>query len=142
MKTYRADEKSIKRSYYLVDADGVILGDLATKVATILKGKHKPCYSPDIDTGDFVIVINSSKVTVTGKKRKNKIYYWHTGYPGGFRQRTFEEMITKNPNKVIINAVKGMLPHNKLGRKLIKKLKVYPDSKHPHSAQKPTLIKI
>lgn len=142
MKTYRAQEKSIERKFYLVDANGVTLGKLATKVATILRGKHKPYYSPDMDTGDFVIVINSSKVGVTGKKEKNKIYYWHTGYPHGFRKRTLEEMRTKNPNKIIINAVKGMLPHNKLGRKLIKKLKVYPNSKHPHSAQKPTIIKI
>lgn len=142
MKTYIAKDKDIKRSWYIVDAKDKILGRLAAKVATILIGKHKTIYSPHQDTGDEVIVINASKVRVTGNKMADKTYKRYSAYPGGLNEETLETMMKKKPEYVITHAVHGMLPKNKLGAKLLKKLKVYPDEKHPHQAQKPSELKI
>jgi len=142
MKTYIPAEEEIakNRKWYLVDAKGKILGRLAVKIAQILSGKNKPIYTPHLDTGDFVVVVNAKQVKVTGKKEEEKIYYHHSGYPGGLKERTFKELIEKKPEEVIIRAVKGMLPKNKLGRKMLKKLKVYAGPEHPHQAQNPQPI--
>lgn len=137
MKTYIPREEEITRSWYLVDAKGKILGRLATKIAGLLSGKTKPVYTPSVDGGDFVVVINARHIRVTGKKEEGKIYYHHTGYPGGLKRQTFKELIEKKPEEVLRRAVKGMLPKNKLGRKMLKRLKVYPDATHPHTAQNP-----
>lgn len=142
LKTFIAKTEDIKRKWYLVDADGKILGRLASEVATILRGKHKPIYSPHIDTGDHVIIINADKVRVTGKKAKQKRYFRHTGYPGGGRFDNFSDLLTKHPERILEKAVKGMLPHNKLGRKMYKKLKVYAGENHLHQAQKPEVLEI
>lgn len=142
MKTSIPKREEIARKWYLVDAEGKILGRMATKIAEILSGKKKPIYTPHLDTGDFVVVINARKVQVTGKKTMDKIYYHHSGYPGGIKQRSFEELVEKRPEEVIQRAVKGMLPKNKLGKKMLKKLKVYPDADHPHQAQRPEKIDI
>lgn len=128
--------------WYVVDAEGKTLGRLASQVAKVLRGKHKPTYTPYLDTGDHVIVINAGKVKVTGNKAKDKIYYRHTGWPGGLRAVPYEVMISRKPEAVIEHAVKGMLPHNRLGRALGKKLKVYRGSDHPHAAQKPKPLEI
>ena len=133
----RTEFPKTEKKWHLVDADGEILGRLATKIATILMGKHKHSYSPHIDNGDYVVVINAEKVRVTGKKLKQKIYYSHSGYPGGLKEITLGELLKKHPERVIIYAVEGMLPKNKLGRKMIKKLKVYAGPTHPHKAQLP-----
>lgn len=140
MKTYSARPKDIHREWFIVDAAGVPLGRLATRAATILRGKHKPMYTPSMDTGDNVIVINAEKVTMTGKKAQSKKYYRHSGYPGGLKEITFEKMMAKDPTRVIELAVKGMLPHNSLGRAMFKKLKVYAGSEHPHAAQHPKIL--
>ena len=137
MKTYSAKPGELTRDWYLVDAEGKTLGRLATQIADVLRGKRKPTYTPHIDTGDFVIVVNAEKIAVTGNKRAGKLYYRHSGYPGGLRTRTFEEMITRRPEEVIRLAVKGMLPRNRLARKQLTKLKVYAGPKHPHVAQQP-----
>ena len=137
MKTYYAKPGEVERAWWVVDAEDVVLGRLATEVAAILRGKKKPQYTPHVDTGDFVIVINADKVRVTGKKVTDKEYYHHTGHPGGLRSETFQEAMQKHPERVIEHAVKGMLPKNTLGRQMAKKLKVYAGPDHPHAAQKP-----
>ena len=137
MKSFMASPSTIEREWYVVDATGHTLGRLASEIATILRGKNKPTYTPHIDTGDNVIVINAEKVEVTGKKRKEKIYKRHTGYPGGLREITFEKLQAKKPEEIIRHAVKGMLPKGPLGRQMYKKLKVYAGPEHNHAAQKP-----
>lgn len=137
IKTEDADRK-----WHVIDANDVVLGRLAAKAATIIRGKHKPIFTPNTDTGDFVIVINAEKVKLTGKRELMKTYFTHSMYPGGVKIKTFAELIEKRPEYVITHAVKGMLPKNRLGRKLIKKLKVYPGNEHPHSAQKPQVMSI
>lgn len=137
MSTYSTKGKDIQHRWYVVDAEGQILGRLASQVARLLKGKHKPLFTPHLDSGDYVVVINASKVRVTGKKLQAKIYYRHSGYPGGLKSITLGELLEKRPQQVVWKAVWGMLPHNPLGRKMIKKLKVYPQAEHPHAAQNP-----
>jgi len=141
-KTSVAKKEKIKRNWYIVDAEGKILGRLASKVAGILMGKNKPIYTPNVDTGDFVIVINADKIKVTGKKLVDKIYYKHSGYLGGLKKETLFSLINRKPEFVIKHAVWGMLPKNKLGRQMIKKLKIYRGSQHHHQAQKPEVIEI
>jgi large subunit ribosomal protein L13 len=135
MKTYSPKAKDIKREWWVIDAEDKTLGKISTQVANLLMGKHKPIYAAHIDTGDYVVVINAAKVKVTGKKAEQKIYYRHSGYPGGLKSKRFEEIFDKDPGRVIELAVKGMLPHNSLGRAMFKKLKVYPGNEHPHQAQ-------
>lgn len=141
-KTYFANKKDIKRSWYIVDAKDQILGRLAARVATILRGKHKPIYTPHIDSGDGVIVINASGIRVTGKKLQEKLYRRHSGYPGGLREIKLETMLEKNPTTVIKLAVRRMLPQGPLARDSIKKLKVYPSEKHPHQGQRPIPLEV
>lgn len=136
LKTEIAKKARIERKWYLLDAKGEILGRLASKVAKILMGKHKPIYTPNLDTGDYVVVINAEKIRLTGKKLTDKIYYKHTGYLGHLKEETLASLLNRRPEMVIKIAVKGMLPKNKLGRKMIKKLKIYKGDKHPHNAQK------
>jgi large subunit ribosomal protein L13 len=137
MKTYTAKPREIEQAWRLVDADGQILGRLATEIADTLRGKNKPAYTPHVDTGDFVIVVNAEKVRVTGNKLDQKIYYRHSGYPGGLRERTLAEQLARRPEEVIRRAVKGMLPKNKLAAAQLRKLKVYAGPEHPHTAQNP-----
>jgi len=132
----------VQRKWYLIDADGKTLGRVATEVARILRGKHKPIYTPHVDTGDHVIVINAAKVKVTGKKYTDKLYYRHTGYPGGIKVTNFADLLRRKPEQVIEKAVWGMIPHNRLGRRVFKKLRVYPGPEHPHAAQKPEVWEI
>ena len=139
--TYMQKKEEVVRNWYVIDAEGVNLGRLATKVATVLRGKHKPTYTPHIDCGDCVIVINAEKVNLTGNKLNDKIYYNHSGYTGGLRERTAKEMIEKYPVEMIERAVKGMLPKGRLGRQMYTKLFVYAGSEHPHAAQKPQELK-
>ena len=134
-KSYMA--KEVEKKWYVVDASGKVLGRLANKIAVVLMGKHKPTYTPHVDTGDYVIVVNADKVVLTGKKLDQKKYYRHSGYPGGLKELTARQMFEKHPEKVVYLAVKRMLPKNKLGRKMLKKLKVYVGPEHPHQAQKP-----
>ena len=141
MKTYTAKPREIDQAWRLVDADGQILGRLATEIADTLRGKNKPAYTPHVDTGDFVIVVNAEKVRVTGKKLEQKIYYRHSGYPGGLRERTLAEQLARRPEEVIRRAVKGMLPKNKLAAAQLRKLKVYAGPEHPHAAQNPAPLK-
>lgn len=141
-KTYVAKEKDIKRNWYLIDAKDKILGRLATKIAVILRGKHKSIYTPHVDTGDGVIVINASKVKVTGKKLKEKLYRFHSGYPGGLKEIPLEKLLNKNPTKVLRLAVKRMIPNNPLGRRMLKKLKIYPDQVYPHQGLKPERLEV
>jgi large subunit ribosomal protein L13 len=138
MKTYSAKPKEIEQQWYLVDAEGQTLGRLATRIADTLRGKRKPEYTPHIDTGDFVVVVNAERIAVTGKKREDKVYYRHSGYPGGLRQRTLGEELERRPTEVLRTAVKGMLPRNRLARKQLTKLKIYAGPEHPHGAQNPT----
>lgn len=140
MKTYLAPVKEIERKWYVVDAEDKILGRLATEIASRLRGKHKPTFSPFIDNGDFIIVTNAEKIQLTGKKWDDKKYYHHTGYMGGIKQTTAKELLKKHPTDLIIKAVKGMLPKNKLGRAQLKKLKVYAGAEHPHEAQQPVAL--
>ncbi len=142
MKTYQAKKEEVEHQWYLVDAEGKVLGRLATELAKILRGKNKPIYTPHVDTGDFVIVVNAGKVALTGKKMKDKIYYHHTGYPGGIREISAEKLLAKKPTEMIRIAVKGMLPKNSLGRQMFQKLKVYAGAKHPHEAQKPVPLQL
>lgn len=142
MATYSAKKNEIERIWYLVDAENKVLGKLASKVAVILRGKHKPVFTSHIDTGDFVVVINAKKVHLTGKKMENKLYYRHSGYPGGLKVMSAAEMLKKKPENIIKHAVKGMLPKNKLGRKQMAKLKIYSGSEHPHKAQMPKVLEI
>lgn len=142
MKTYMQRKEDVDRKWYVVDAEGKTLGRLATQVATILRGKHKPTYTPHVDGGDYVIVINANKVNLTGNKLNDKIYYNHSRYTGGLRERTAKEMIEKYPVEMIERAVKGMLPKGRLGRQMYKKLFVYAEGDHPHSAQKPEALNL
>lgn len=137
MKTYMPKPDSIERKWYIVDAKGKTLGRLASQVASILKGKHKPIYSPHMDTGDFVIIVNASEVELTGKKMQQKVYRHYTGYPGGLKEVSYEKLMKDKPEKAVYQAVWGMVPHNRLGRKIIKKLRVYRGPEHNHEAQKP-----
>jgi large subunit ribosomal protein L13 len=137
MRTYSTKAKDIERQWWVIDAADRTLGKVATEAASLLMGKHKPIYAPYIDTGDYVVVTNAGKVKVTGKKPEQKIYYRYSGYPGGLKSATFKEVFDKDPRRVIELAVKGMLPHNRLGRAMFKKLKVYPGDEHPHEAQSP-----
>ena len=140
--SYMQKKETVKRDWYVIDAEGVSLGRLATRVADVLRGKHKPTYTPNIDCGDFVVVVNASKVNLTGNKLDDKIYYNHSGYTGGLRERTAKEMKENYPIEMIERAVKGMLPKTRLGRQVIKKLFVYEGAEHPHMAQKPVEMKI
>ena len=142
MKTYYAKPLEVEREWVLIDATDQVLGRVASVAAQILKGKHKPQYTPHVDTGDFVVVINADKIKVTGTKAASKVYYRHSGYVGGLKSENFEEAMKKHPERVIEHAVKGMLPKNTLGRAMGKKLKVYVGPEHPHAAQKPREIKI
>ena len=140
MRTYNAKPGEIERRWYVVDADGQILGRLATQVAETLRGKGKPQYTPHVDTGDFVVVVNAEKIAVTGNKLEEKMYHRHSGYPGGLRTRTLDDMLERRPEEVIRLAVKGMLPRSRLARQQLRKLKVYAGPDHPHEAQKPKPI--
>ena len=140
--SYMQKKETVKRDWYVIDAEGVSLGRLATRVADVLRGKHKPTYTPHIDCGDYVIVINASKVNLTGNKLNDKIYYNHSGYTGGLRERTAKEMRENYPVEMIERAVNGMIPHTRLGRQVAKKLFVYEGSEHPHTAQKPVEMKV
>ena len=142
MKTYLTPVKDIERKWYVVDAQDKILGRLATEIATRLRGKHKPNYSTFMDTGDFVIVVNAEKVRLTGKKWDDKIYYHHSGYIGGLKQQTAQEVLEKKPEDLVMKAVRGKLPKNTLGRKQLKKLKVYVGDQHPHEAQQPEKLEL
>ncbi|MBI5418142.1 50S ribosomal protein L13 [Candidatus Poribacteria bacterium] len=142
MKTFEAKEKEVARKWFIVNAEGKPLGRLASGIANVLRGKHKAIYTPHVDTGDFVVVINASKVKLTGKKELQKNYYQYSGYPGRVKVTPFEVMIEKNPEKVIHEAVRGMVPHNKLGRAMLKKLKVYAGNEHVHSAQLPEQLEL
>ena len=142
MKTFMQKKESVDRKWYVVDAEGKTLGRLATKVATVLRGKHKPTYTPHVDCGDYVIVINADKVVLTGNKLEDKMYYNHSGFPGGLRERNAKIMIEKYPEEMVERAIKGMLPHNSLGRQMSKKLFVYAGSEHNHEAQKPEVMEI
>ena len=142
MKSFMASPSTVERKWYVVDAEGKTLGRLASEVANVLRGKNKPTYTPHIDTGDNVIVINAEKIKVTGKKLDQKIYYSHSDYVGGMKETTLREMMNKKPEKVIELAVKGMLPKNALGRKMFGKLHVYAGAEHPHAAQKPEVLEL
>jgi large subunit ribosomal protein L13 len=142
VKTYVATPENRERNWLLVDAEGKTLGRLATQIADALRGKRKPEYTPHVDTGDFVVVVNAEKIHVTGNKREQKRYYRHSGYPGGLRSRTLDDMLERRPEEVIRHAVKGMLPRNRLGRKQLTKLKVYAGPDHPHAAQQPKPMEI
>jgi large subunit ribosomal protein L13 len=142
MKTYSAKPKELEQRWYLVDAEGQTLGRLATRIADTLRGKRKPEYTPHVDTGDFVVVVNAEKVAVTGKKLEQKMYYRHSGYPGGLRARPLSDELQRRPTEVIRKAVKGMLPRNRLARQQLTKLKVYAGPEHPHEAQKPEPLRL
>lgn len=142
MKTFSAKPETVKRDWYVVDATGLTLGRLASEIATRLRGKHKPEYTPHVDTGDYIVVINAEKIHVTGKKAQDKIYYSHTGFPGGIKSINFEKLNTRAPERIIEMAVKGMLPRNPLGRAMYRKMKVYKGAAHPHAAQQPQELKI
>ncbi len=142
MKTYMPGAKTIERKWYVVDAEGKTLGRLAAQVATVLRGKHKPIYTPYLDTGDYVIVINADKIVVTGKKLEEKIYWHHTGWIGGQKKVTLKRLLQTHPERVVEHAVKGMLPKGPLGREMYRKLHVYAAPEHPHAAQKPEVMEI
>jgi large subunit ribosomal protein L13 len=142
MKTYQANAQDRERGWQIVDAEGKTLGRLATQIANVLRGKNKPTYTPHVDVGDFVIVVNAEKVAVTGDKREKKLYWRHSGYPGGIRSRTLGDLLEKRPEEVIRKAVKGMLPRNRLARQQLRKLKVYAGPEHPHQAQKPQQLEV
>ncbi len=142
MKTYVPKAVDFQRKWFVVDLKGAIVGRAAVKIANILRGKDKPLFSPHVDCGDHVIVINARHVTMTGRKPTDKKYYRYTGYPGGLRIRSFREMIEKHPERLVEHAVRGMIPHHRLGRKIFKKLHVYADDRHPHQAQKPETVKL
>jgi large subunit ribosomal protein L13 len=142
MKTVFVTPETAERSWYLIDAEGKPLGRVAAKVATMLRGKNKPTYTPSQETGDFVVVINADKVVVTGRKRQNKLYYRHSGYPGGLKEATFNQLIERHPTDPLELAVRGMLPKGPLGRKLLKNVKFYAGSAHPHAAQQPKTIEL
>ena len=142
MKTFSAKLSDIDRKWYIVDANGKVLGRLASEISMVLRGKHKPIFTPHMDTGDFVIVVNAEKVKLTGNKLKDKKYYSHTGYPGGIKETTAGKLLNEKPERVLISAVRGMLPKNRLGRQLIKKLKIYAGPEHPHTAQNPKVLNV
>ena len=142
MKTYVAKPGEFEQKWHLIDARGQVLGRLASEVANILRGKNKPIFTPHVDTGDYVVIVNAADIRLTGNKLKDKVYYHHTGYPGGIRSITAEELMEKNPTELINSAVKGMLPKNKLSRQIIKKLKIYAGSEHQHEAQNPVAREI
>ena len=142
MKTYMANAQTVEKKWYVVDAEGVTLGRLATRVASVLRGKHKPTYTPNVDTGDFVIVINTDKVVLTGKKLEDKFYRYHTGYIGGLKEIPYKKMMEEKSDLAVYEAVRGMLPKNSLGRAMIKKLRVYKGAEHNHVAQKPETMKV
>jgi large subunit ribosomal protein L13 len=137
MKTYSQKASEVQRDWYVIDASNQVLGRLATQIATLLRGKHKPTYTPSMDGGDFVIVVNAEKIRVTGSKEHQKVYYRYTGYPGGLRETSYKDMLQKHPDRIIRLAVKGMLPKNRMGRKLLGKLRIYAGPDHPHAAQQP-----
>jgi large subunit ribosomal protein L13 len=137
LRTFSPKPSDVQRQWHVIDATDVVLGRLAAQAATLLRGKHKPIYAPHVDTGDFVIIVNAEKVALTGSKREDKVEYRHSGYPGGIRATTYDVLLAKNPRRVVEKAVKGMLPHNSLGRQMLSKLKVYAGPEHPHQAQKP-----
>ncbi len=139
MKTYSAKPLEVERKWYILDAEGKTLGKVAVLAADLLRGKHKPQYTPHVDTGDFVIIINAAKITVSGKKETDKKYYHHTGYPGGLKIASFKELMEKDATLALEKAIKGMLPHNTLGQEQFNKLKIYAGSEHPHAAQKPVV---
>ena len=141
MKTFVAKNSEIQRNWHLIDASEHVLGRLASRIAMILRGKDKPEYTPHVDTGDFVVVVNAEKINFTGNKLHDKTYYWHTGYPGGIKSRTLEKMLDEKPEVVLEKAVKGMMPRNKLSRTMLKKLKIYAGEAHPHAAQSPKILK-
>lgn len=142
MKSFTANKDSVERKWVVVDAEGAVLGRLASQIALILRGKTRPTFTPHVDTGDFVVVVNADKIQLTGGKGDKKTYYWYTGYPGGIRGVTAGELLRKKPEQVIKRAVQGMLPKSKLGRDMIRKLKVYAGPDHPHKAQQPTKITV
>ncbi len=142
MKTYSAKAEDVNHDWYVVDAADKTLGRLASEIAHRLRGKHKPEYTPHVDTGDYIVVVNAEKVRVTGAKATNKIYHHHTGYPGGLKSVSFEQLMEKAPERAIQSAVKGMLPRNPLGRAMFRKLKVYAGSEHPHAAQQPQALNL
>jgi len=140
MKTQSVSKEAASHGWYVVDATGKTLGRLSTQIANRLRGKHKPEYTPHVDTGDYIVVVNAEKVRVTGKKETDKIYHHHTGYPGGIKSISLEKMREKAPERIIESAIKGMMPKNKLGRAMLSKLKVYSGDEHPHSAQQPAVL--
>ncbi|MBQ8283703.1 MAG: 50S ribosomal protein L13 [Clostridia bacterium] len=142
MKTYMAHAETVERKWYVVDAAGVPLGRLASRVASVLRGKNKPTFTPNVDTGDFVIIINTDKAVLTGKKLENKFYRYHTGYIGGLKEISYKKMMAEKSDLAVYEAVKGMLPKNSLGRQMLKKLKVYKGAEHNHAAQKPEELKL
>jgi large subunit ribosomal protein L13 len=142
MKTVSAKKETVTQEWYVVDATGKTLGRLCTEIANRLRGKHKPEFTPHVDTGDYIIVVNAEKIAVTGNKASGKIYQHHTGYPGGIKAISFEKLLVKSPETIIEKAVKGMMPKNKLSRTMLSKLKVYAGNDHPHSAQQPTLLEV
>jgi large subunit ribosomal protein L13 len=142
MKTFVTKPAEVERSWYVIDAEGQTLGRLATQIAVLLRGKHKPIYSPSVDCGDFVVVINAEKIHVTGRRLDQKKYYRHSGYPGGLSEISLRDQLQKHPTRVIEAAVRGMLPKNKLGRKMFKKFKAYAGSEHPHEAQQPIVFEV
>ena len=140
MKTYSAKKGDVERNWVVVDAEGQVLGRLASRIALILRGKDKPIFTPHVDTGDFVVVVNADKVILSGNKLDEKVYYWHSGYPGGIKNIKAKDLLEKKPEELVRKAVKGMLPKNKLGRKIFNKLKVYAGPDHPHEAQQPRKV--
>jgi large subunit ribosomal protein L13 len=142
MGTYNAKKGSFTRKWYVVDAEGMVLGRFASEIARILRGKHKPIYTPHVDTGDHVVVVNADKIVVTGRKADQKEYVWHTGYPGGLRRIGYTKLQNEKPERIVERAILGMLPHNRLGNQMGKKLKVYAGPNHRHVAQRPEILKI
>jgi large subunit ribosomal protein L13 len=142
VRTYSPKPGDVERQWYVIDATDVVLGRLATQVATLLRGKHKPVFAPHVDTGDFVIVVNAGKVALTGSKREQKMAYRHSGFPGGLSSTSYVQLLEENPRRAVEKAVRGMLPHNRLGRQLITKLRVYAGPEHPHQAQQPVPFEI
>jgi large subunit ribosomal protein L13 len=142
VRTYSPKSGDVQRQWFVIDANDVVLGRLATQAATLLRGKHKPIFAPHVDTGDFVIIVNAEKVALTGNKREQKLAYRHSGYPGGLRATSYKDLLEKSPQKAVEKAIKGMLPHNTLGRQMLSKLKVYAGPEHPHQAQQPVAFEI
>jgi large subunit ribosomal protein L13 len=142
MKSYMARPLEVERKWYVVDAEGQTLGRLATEIARILRGKNKPQYTPHVDTGDFVVVVNAEKVVVTGKKAEQKVYRRHSGYPGGLKETSYEQMMERRPTEILRRAVKGMMPKNRLARQQLRKLKIYAGPEHPHAAQNPQRLEV